>query len=191
MQAVANPGILKGTGTVWGTFSRRRPNKYLRSYKPVTATPSCFPERTVETASKADKHPTATDGQHEFDQESSATVKAPENNGHDYLKILSDEKRHYLPSAHTFQRRVSERGTKGNSRWILERKVHIFADFTSKTQISVLFKEILKYTLKWYRKNNQLFNFCTGLDLQVFNAFFTYLQEKASSMQYFHDERTT
>lgn len=41
------------------------------------------------------------------------------------------------------------------------------------------------------QQNKQLFNFYTGLNLDVFNSFATYLQQKASFMQYFHGWRTT
>lgn len=61
-------------------------------------------------------------------------------------------------------------------------------------------KRLLKFTKKMCSKNQifntkviqqnkQLSNFYTGLDLDDFNSLFTYLQRKASFMQYFYSKK--
>lgn len=163
------------------TPKRRPPNRLIRSHnKLVSATASSFTERTVsdDTASETDKCPTATN-QHESvqDLESSTTVKAPEMNGHDYLRTLSDKQ-----SFQHFGDLTSSDPDFTQFFNSVQRDSKIYQEMCSKNQI---------FNMEVIQQNKQLFNFYTGLDLDVFNSLFTYLQRKASSMQYFHGERTT
>lgn len=47
------------------------------------------------------------------------------------------------------------------------------------------------FNIKVIQQNKQLSNFYTGLDLDDFNSLFTYLQRKASFMQYFYSKKKT
>lgn len=135
-------------------------------------TVSSFSESTasVDTVSE-------TTNQHESLQESLRVVEAPERNGHDYLQTLSDRK-----SFQNFEDLSSSDPDFTKFFNSVQKDSKIYQEMCSKNQI---------FKMEVIQQNKQLFNFYTGLDLDVFNSLFTYLQRKASSMQYFHGERTT
>ena len=47
------------------------------------------------------------------------------------------------------------------------------------------------FTFNIIHSTPKLFEFYTGLDVHVFDSLYTYLQNKASRMQYFHGKRNT
>uniref|UniRef100_A0A8W8LDI8 THAP-type domain-containing protein n=1 Tax=Magallana gigas TaxID=29159 RepID=A0A8W8LDI8_MAGGI len=132
-------------------------------------TASSFSESTasVDTVSE-------TTNQHESLQES---LRAPERNGHDYLQTPYDR-----TSFQNFEDLSLSDPDFTKFFNYVQKDSKIYQEMCSKNQI---------FKMEVIQQNKQLFNFYTGLDLDVFNSLFTYLQRKASSMQCFHGERTT